>query len=69
MNRHDMHIIGSHAVHSITEINDEKKVRDQAHNERNAYRSGVAARLAGLSVETLRVWERRYRLSDTDDGW
>src|SRR5436305_1793865 len=24
------------------------------------YRSGVAARLAGLPVETLRVWERRY---------
>jgi DNA-binding transcriptional MerR regulator len=29
------------------------------------YRSGVAARLAGLSVETLRVWERRYDLSGT----
>jgi hypothetical protein len=29
------------------------------------YRSGVAARLAGLPVETLRVWERRYRISDT----
>ncbi|QGZ43194.1 MerR family transcriptional regulator [Pseudoduganella flava] len=29
------------------------------------YRSGVAARLAGLSVETLRVWERRYGVSDT----
>ena len=32
---------------------------------RVAYRSGVAARLAGLSAETLRVWERRYALSDT----
>src|SRR5690606_25924867 len=31
-----------------------------------AYRSGVAARLAGLSAETLRVWERRYKLSDTE---
>ena len=31
-----------------------------------AYRSGVAARLAGLSAETLRVWERRYDLSDTE---
>jgi MerR family transcriptional regulator, light-induced transcriptional regulator len=31
-----------------------------------SYRSGVAARLAGLSVETLRVWERRYGLSDTE---
>jgi hypothetical protein len=30
-----------------------------------AYRSGVAARMAGLPVETLRVWERRYGLSDT----
>lgn len=30
-----------------------------------SYRSGVAARLAGLPVETLRVWERRYALSDT----
>src|SRR6476469_7071863 len=28
------------------------------------YRSGTAARLAGLSVETLRVWERRYGISD-----
>jgi len=28
------------------------------------YRSGVAARLAGLPVETLRVWERRYELSE-----
>lgn len=28
-----------------------------------AYRSGVAARLAGLPVETLRVWERRYAIS------
>jgi MerR family transcriptional regulator, light-induced transcriptional regulator len=30
------------------------------------YRSGVAARLAGLPPETLRVWERRYDLSDTE---
>jgi DNA-binding transcriptional MerR regulator len=36
---------------------------DKAHI---TYRSGAAARLAGLSVETLRVWERRYGLSDTD---
>lgn len=27
------------------------------------HRSGVAARLAGLPVETLRVWERRYGVS------
>ncbi len=37
-----------------------------AHSEPGpAYRSGVAARMAGLPVETLRVWERRYALSDT----
>jgi len=29
------------------------------------YRAGAAARLAGLSAETLRVWERRYGVSDT----
>ncbi len=28
--------------------------------EAATYRSGVAARLAGIPVETLRVWERRY---------
>lgn len=28
--------------------------------EAASYRSGVAARLAGVPVETLRVWERRY---------
>jgi len=32
--------------------------------ERIMYRTGAAARLAGLPVETLRVWERRYSLSD-----
>lgn len=31
-----------------------------------AYRTGVAARLAGLPVETLRVWERRYHLSSPE---
>lgn len=29
------------------------------------YRSGIAALMAGLPVETLRVWERRYQLSET----
>ena len=33
-------------------------------NPGSAFRSGVAARMAGLAVETLRVWERRYALSD-----
>ena len=33
---------------------------------KGAYRSGVAARLAGLPVETLRVWERRYGVSGAD---
>ena len=37
-----------------------------ADSQSGHYRSGVAARLAGLPVETLRVWERRYSISDTD---
>ncbi len=36
----------------------------EAGGEAGAYRSGVAARLAGLPVETLRVWERRYGVSE-----
>ena len=28
-----------------------------------SYRSGIAARLAGIPVETLRVWERRYQVT------
>lgn len=39
--------------------------RERGENREVTYRSGVAARLAGLPVETLRVWERRYALSDT----
>ena len=35
-----------------------------AEADAGAYRSGVAARLAGLPVETLRVWERRYGVSE-----
>ena len=38
---------------------------DPAIDQAARYRSGVAARLAGLPVETLRVWERRYAISDT----
>ena len=38
----------------------------QPDDGRITYRSGVAARLAGLSPETLRVWERRYNLSDAE---
>lgn len=43
-----------------------KKREEAPEDNRIAYRSGVAARLAGLSPETLRVWERRYNLSDTE---
>ena len=32
------------------------------------FRSGMAARLAGIPVATLRVWERRYRLGGTQAG-
>ena len=37
---------------------------DDIRDNIGSYRSGVAARLAGLPVETLRVWERRYGLSE-----
>lgn len=35
-----------------------RRARD--HSAGPVYRSGAAARLAGMPVETLRVWERRY---------
>ena len=36
--------------------------------EPESFRSGMAARLAGLPVATLRVWERRYRLGGAQSG-
>lgn len=42
------------------------KEGDSADDGHIAYRSGVAARMAGLSPETLRVWERRYNLSGAE---
>ena len=44
---------------------DDRTDEGQGAGREATYRSGVAARLAGLPVETLRVWERRYALSDT----
>lgn len=38
---------------------------DKAVHQEVVYRAGTAARMAGLPVETLRVWERRYQISDT----
>lgn len=46
-------------------IPDSTTIQITADGATPAYRSGVAARLAGLPVETLRVWERRYGISDT----
>ncbi|RTZ41493.1 MerR family transcriptional regulator [Candidimonas sp. SYP-B2681] len=43
-----------------------EKIETTPEDSHISYRSGVAARLAGLSTETLRVWERRYNLSDTE---
>lgn len=37
---------------------------DKTNSEEATYRSGAAARLAGVQVETLRVWERRYGITD-----
>jgi DNA-binding transcriptional MerR regulator len=39
-------------------------VKHDSNETPTGYRSGVAARMAGLPVETLRVWERRYGVSD-----
>ena len=41
-------------------------IQPATEQERILYRSGAAARLAGLPVETLRIWERRYSLSDAE---
>lgn len=35
--------------------------------QESMFRSGIAARLAGIPVETLRVWERRYQVSGQKD--
>lgn len=37
-----------------------KPIETPLRSSSTTYRSGVAARLAGVPVETLRVWERRY---------
>src|SRR5687768_16043725 len=34
----------------------------QSNDSEATYRTGAAARLAGIRAETLRVWERRYRV-------
>ncbi|MGV3743428.1 MAG: MerR family transcriptional regulator [Burkholderiaceae bacterium] len=45
----------------------QNKAADPMHGSAELlYRSGVAARMAGLPVETLRVWERRYGLSNAE---
>jgi MerR family transcriptional regulator, light-induced transcriptional regulator len=36
--------------------------------QKGQFRSGVAARLAGVPVETLRVWERRYGITGKSPG-
>jgi DNA-binding transcriptional MerR regulator len=68
---HDYHV---HALHRYNQTitvqirfimtNSSEQSLDGAGSD-ITYRSGVAARLAGLPVETLRVWERRYELSET----
>lgn len=36
--------------------------QDASTEDKPVYRSGAAAKLAGIPVETLRVWERRYQV-------
>jgi len=41
------------------------ELQKSSSNDLNStYRSGAAARLSGVPVETLRVWERRYGVTD-----
>jgi DNA-binding transcriptional MerR regulator len=65
MNRYNHYINGSNMGHSMKKSSEIKQETPPADDSRVSYRSGVAARLAGLSAETLRVWERRYDLSGT----
>ena len=46
--------------------NIEQKSKNSAHENLSGttYRSGAAARLSGVPVETLRVWERRYGVTE-----
>jgi DNA-binding transcriptional MerR regulator len=38
--------------------------KSSVNDANSTYRSGAAARLSGVPVETLRVWERRYGVTD-----
>jgi DNA-binding transcriptional MerR regulator len=50
-------------IGSITVQKGSQMPGSQIENEQvPLYRSGAAARLAGIPVETLRVWERRYKI-------
>ena len=66
MTRYNAYISGSKAGHGMENSKNDAKNAGQNKGGEVAYRSGVAARLAGLSVETLRVWERRYGVSETE---
>lgn len=35
-------------------------------NDKSLYNIGAAARLTGISMATLRAWERRYRFPDSE---
>lgn len=65
-NRYNSDINGSKTGHIMKKPINSSGETVQHQDTAPAYRSGVAARLAGLSVETLRVWERRYGLSDAE---
>jgi DNA-binding transcriptional MerR regulator len=70
LNRYNWDINGSKTGHAMEKLNGDKKEAVQKiigePKEGPFYRSGSAARLAGLSAETLRVWERRYGVSNTE---
>lgn len=49
-------------INNAEQHHERQQERDDGQAPRG-YRSGVAARLAGLGAATLRVWERRYQLT------
>lgn len=64
--RYNPALSGTTTGHNMNKSKISQEEAGQGQDANPSYRSGVAARLAGLSVETLRVWERRYSVSDTE---
>jgi DNA-binding transcriptional MerR regulator len=56
--------MNNHQHNQLSQHNQSKQTGSESDNTNGTYRSGAAARLSGVPVETLRVWERRYGVTD-----